>query len=383
MADNKPKIILTGDRPTGKLHLGHYVGSLRRRVELQESGAFDKIFIMIADAQALTDNADNPDKVRDNIIEVALDYLSCGLDPSKSTLFIQSQVPELTELSFYYMNLVTVQRLQRNPTVKAEIQLRGFTDSDDESANKKGTPVGFFTYPISQASDITAFQATTVPVGEDQEPMIEQTREIVRKFNATYGETLTEPEILLPDNAACLRLPGTDGKAKMSKSLGNCIYLSDSAEEVAAKVKGMFTDPTHLQVSDPGHVEGNPVFTYLDAFCRDEHFEKFRQCFVGRKSSFTFNSLDEVKAQYRQGGLGDAMIKNFLTAVLNDTLEPIRARRALLEQDIPAIYDILQHGCETARATAAQTLEAVRHAMRIDYFADRGVIDRWTQKTSK
>ena len=291
------KIILTGDRPTGRLHIGHYVGSLRRRVELQNSGQFDKIFVMIADAQALTDNADNPEKVRQNIIEVALDYMSAGLDPEKTTIFIQSQVSELTELTFFYMNLVTVQRLQRNPTVKQEIQMRGFSENSDGSDNKAGTPVGFFCYPISQAADITAFKATTVPVGEDQEPMIEQTREIVRKFNSTYGTVLVEPEILLPDNAACLRLPGTDGKAKMSKSLGNCIYLSDSAEEVWAKVKGMYTDPGHLQVSDPGKVEGNTVFTYLDAFCKPEHFEKFADCFHGRKQSFDFKSLDEVKDQ--------------------------------------------------------------------------------------
>ena len=366
------KIILTGDRPTGRLHLGHYVGSLRRRVELQNSGEYDKIFIMIADAQALTDNADNPEKVRQNIIQVALDYMSAGLDPAKANIFIQSMVPELTELTFYYMNLVTVQRLQRNPTVKQEIQLRGF--SDDDSDNRKGTPVGFFCYPISQASDITAFRATTVPVGEDQEPMIEQCREIVRKFNSTYGQTLVEPEILLPDNAACLRLPGTDGKAKMSKSLGNCIFLSDSAENVWAKVKSMFTDPGHLQVSDPGTVEGNTVFTYLDAFCRPEHFAKFRECFVGRKSSFTFESLDEVKAQYRAGGLGDMMIKSFLNAILNDTLEPIRRRRAELEKDIPAVWEALRKGTEAARREAAQTLSDVRHAMRIDYFDDAELI---------
>ena len=287
------KIILTGDRPTGRLHIGHYVGSLRRRVELQNSGEYDKIFIMIADAQALTDNADNPEKVRQNIIEVALDYLSAGLDPEKSTLFIQSQVSELTELTFFYMNLVTVQRLQRNPTVKQEIQMRGFSDNGED--NKAGTPVGFFCYPISQAADITAFKATTVPVGEDQAPMLEQTREIVHKFNTVYGPTLVMPDILLPDNAACLRLPGTDGKAKMSKSLGNCIYLSDSAEEVKAKVRSMYTDPGHLQVSDPGKVEGNTVFTYLDAFCKPEHFDRFASCFVGRKASFEFHSLDEVK----------------------------------------------------------------------------------------
>ena len=361
------KIILTGDRPTGRLHIGHYVGSLRRRVELQNSGAFDKIFIMIADAQALTDNADNPEKVRQNIIEVALDYLSCGLDPEKSVLFIQSQVSELTELTFFYMNLVTVQRVQRNPTVKAEIQMRGFNDAEGAD-NKAGTPVGFFCYPISQAADITAFKATTVPVGEDQEPMIEQTREIVRKFNATYGEVLVEPEILLPDNAACLRLPGTDGKAKMSKSLGNCIYLSDSAEEVAAKVRGMYTDLGHLQVSDPGKVEGNTVFTYLDAFCRPEHFDRFGDCFHGKKVSFDFHSLDEVKAQYRAGGLGDVMVKNFLNAVLNDTLEPIRTRRKALEQDIPYVYEVLRKGSEVARAAAAETLADVKRAMRINYF---------------
>ena len=364
------KIILTGDRPTGRLHLGHYVGSLRRRVELQNSGEFDKIFIMIADAQALTDNADNPEKVRQNIIQVALDYLSAGLDPSKVNIFIQSMVPQLTELTFYYMNLVTVQRLQRNPTVKQEIKLRGFSETDDGSDNKAGTPVGFFCYPISQAADITAFRATTVPVGEDQEPMIEQSREIVRKFNATYGPTLVEPEILLPDNAACLRLPGTDGKAKMSKSLGNCIYLSDSEEEVTRKVKGMFTDPGHLQVSDPGKVEGNPVFTYLDAFCKPEHFERYASCFVGKKASFEFHSLDEAKAQYRAGGLGDMMLKNFLAAVLNETLEPMRQRRAELEKDLPAVWEILRKGTDAAFKEAASTLADVRHAMRIDYFND-------------
>ena len=364
------KIILTGDRPTGRLHIGHYVGSLRRRVELQNSGQFDKIFVMIADAQALTDNADNPEKVRQNIIEVALDYMSAGLDPEKTTIFIQSQVSELTELTFFYMNLVTVQRLQRNPTVKQEIQMRGFSENSDGSDDKAGTPVGFFCYPISQAADITAFKATTVPVGEDQEPMIEQTREIVRKFNSTYGSVLVEPEILLPDNAACLRLPGTDGKAKMSKSLGNCIYLSDSAEEVWAKVKGMYTDPGHLQVSDPGKVEGNTVFTYLDAFCKPEHFEKFADCFHGRKQSFDFRSLDEVKEQYRKGGLGDMMVKTFLNAVLNDTLEPMRQRRAELEKDLPRVYDILRKGSEVARAEAAKTLSEVKRAMRIDYFGE-------------
>ena len=364
------KIILTGDRPTGRLHIGHYVGSLRRRVELQNSGQFDKIFVMIADAQALTDNADNPEKVRQNIIEVALDYMSAGLDPEKTTIFIQSQVSELTDLTFFYMNLVTVQRLQRNPTVKQEIQMRGFSENSDGSDNKAGTPVGFFCYPISQAADITAFKATTVPVGEDQEPMIEQTREIVRKFNSTYGTVLVEPEILLPDNAACLRLPGTDGKAKMSKSLGNCIYLSDSAEEVWAKVKGMYTDPGHLQVSDPGKVEGNTVFTYLDAFCKPEHFEKFADCFHGRKQIFDFKSLEEVKDQYRRGGLGDMMVKTFLNAVLNDTLEPMRQRRAELEKDLPRVYEILRKGSEVARAEAAKTLSEVKRAMRIDYFGE-------------
>ena len=374
------KIILTGDRPTGRLHIGHYVGSLRRRVELQNSGNFDEIYIMIADAQALTDNADNPEKVRQNIIEVALDYLSAGLDPEKSHLFIQSQVSELTELTFFYNNLVTVQRLQRNPTVKQEIQLRGFSDNDED--NKAGTPVGFFCYPISQAADITAFKATVVPVGEDQKPMIEQTREIVRKFNSTYGPALVEPEIMLPDNEACLRLPGTDGKAKMSKSLGNCIYLSDSAEEVWAKVKGMYTDPLHLQVSDPGHVEGNTVFTYLDAFCKPEHFEKFRSAFVGKKVSFEFNSLDEVKEQYRKGGLGDMMIKNFLNCVLNDTLEPIRNRRHELEQNIPYVYEVLRKGTEIARAKAAETLADVKRAMKINYF-DPGVLDELIREQSE
>ena len=371
-------IILTGDRPTGRLHIGHYVGSLRRRVELQNSGKFDKIFIMIADAQALTDNADNPEKVRENILEVALDYLSAGLDPSKCVIFIQSMVSELTELTFFYNNLVTVQRLQRNPTVKAEIQMRGFNECEDND-NKAGLPVGFFCYPISQAADITAFKANVVPAGEDQKPMIEQTREIVRKFNSTYSPVLVEPEILLPEEQACLRLPGTDGKAKMSKSLGNCIYLSDSAEVVNKKVKGMFTDPNHLQVCDPGNVECNTVFTYLDAFCRDEHFEKFGSCFVGKKVSFDFHTLDEVKAQYRAGGLGDMMIKNFLAAVLNDTLEPIRERRKALEQNIPYVYEILRQGSEIAQKEAAQTLKEVKEAMRINYF-DAGVLDELIKK---
>lgn len=376
------KIILTGDRPTGRLHIGHYVGSLRRRVELQNSGLFDKIFIMIADAQALTDNADNPEKVRQNILEVALDYMSAGLDPSKATLFIQSQISELTELTFFYMNLVTVQRLQRNPTVKQEMAMRGFSDSTEGTDNKVGMPVGFFCYPISQAADITAFKATTVPAGEDQEPMIEQTREIVRKFNSVYSPVLVEPEILLPDTDACRRLPGTDGRAKMSKSLGNCIYLSDSADTVWTKVKGMYTDPGHLQVSDPGKVEGNTVFTYLDAFCRPEHFSMFGDCFHGKKQSFDFASLDEVKAQYRAGGLGDMMIKNFLNAVLNDTLEPIRTRRAELEKDIPYVYEVLRKGSEVAREVAAQTLADVKKAMRINYF-DADILASLTQEQTE
>ena len=355
------KIILTGDRPTGRLHVGHYVGSLRERVRLQNSGEFDKVFIMIADAQALTDNAENPDKVRKNIIEVALDYLACGLDPAKTTIFIQSMVPQLTELTFYYMNLVTVARVQRNPTVKNEIKMRNFEAS---------IPVGFFCYPISQAADITAFKATTVPVGEDQEPMLEQCREIVHKFNSVYGPTLTMPEIVLPSNDACMRLPGIDGKAKMSKSLGNCIYLSDPADVVKKKVMSMYTDPNHVRVEDPGQIEGNCVFTYLDAFCKPEHFEKFADCFHGRKQSFDFRSLDEVKEQYRKGGLGDMMVKTFLNAVLNDTLEPMRQRRAELEKDLPRVYDILRKGSEVARAEAAKTLSEVKRAMRIDYFGE-------------
>ena len=356
------KIILTGDRPTGRLHLGHYVGSLKRRVELQNSGEYDKVFIMIADAQALTDNADNPEKIRQNIIEVALDYLSCGLAPSKSTIFIQSQVAELCELSFYYMNLVTVSRLQRNPTVKTEIQMRNFETS---------IPVGFFTYPISQASDITAFKATTVPAGEDQEPMVEQTREIVRKFNSVYGETLVEPEILLPENCVCQRLPGTDGKAKMSKSLGNCIYLSDTAEDVRKKVMSMYTDPGHIRIEDPGKIEGNTVFTYLDAFCRPEHFAEFLPDYA---------SLDELKAHYQRGGLGDVKVKKFLNSILQQELEPIRARRKEFEQDIPGVYRMLKDGSDKARETAARTLAEVRRAMRIDYFDDRELIESQTLK---
>lgn len=362
------KIILTGDRPTGRLHLGHYVGSLRRRVELQESGEFERIFIMIADAQALTDNADNPEKVRQNIIEVALDYLSAGLDPEKSVLFIQSQIPELCELAFYYMNLVTVQRLQRNPTVKAEITLRGFSENtaEGDTQQKQGIPTGFFTYPISQAADITAFKATTVPAGEDQEPMIEQTREIVHKFNTVYDEVLTEPEILLPENAACLRLPGTDGKTKMSKSLGNCIYLSDTAAEVKKKVMGMYTDPNHLRVEDPGQVEGNTVFTYLDAFCRPEHMAKYAP---------DYPTLDDMKAHYKRGGLGDVKVKKLLISVLNETLDPIRERRKYYEGRIHEVYDILRRGSEQARMTAAQTLDEVRAAMKINYFSDQKLID--------
>ena len=350
------KIILTGDRPTGRLHIGHYVGSLKRRVELQNSGEFDEIYIMIADAQALTDNADNPEKVRQNIIEVALDYLACGLDPEKSVLFIQSQVPELCEMAFYYMDLVTVSRLQRNPTVKSEIQLRNFETS---------LPVGFFTYPISQAADITAFKATTVPVGEDQAPMIEQTKEIVHKFNAVYGETLVEPTILLPDNEACLRLPGTDGKAKMSKSLGNCIYLSDSEEEVKKKIMSMFTDPNHLRMEDPGQVEGNPVFIYLDACCGDEHFEKYLP---------EYKNLGELKAHYARGGLGDVKVKRFLNSVLQEILGPIRERRKEISKDIPAVYRILEEGSRKARKKAAETLAAMKRAMKINYFEDKELI---------
>ena len=350
------KIILTGDRPTGRLHVGHYVGSLRRRVELQNSGEFDKINIMIADAQAFTDNFDNPEKVRENIIEVALDYLACGLDPAKSTLFIQSHVAELTELTFYYMNLVTEARLQRNPTVKNEIQMRKFEQS---------IPVGFFNYPISQAADITAFKANVVPVGEDQLPMIEQTREIVHKFNTIYAPVLVEPNALLPGNDACGRLPGIDGKAKMSKSLGNCIYLSDTADDVRKKIMSMFTDPTHLQVSDPGHLEGNTVFTYLDAFCKDEHFQRYLPDYA---------NLDELKGHYTRGGLGDVKVKRFLEAIVQEELEPIRNRRAEFAKDIPAIFEILRAGSEDARNTAAQTLSEVKGAMRINYFEDEELI---------
>lgn len=361
----KEKVILTGDRPTGRLHIGHYVGSLRRRVELQNEGDFKKMFVFIADAQALTDNIDNPEKVRQNVIEVALDYLACGLDPEKVTLFIQSQIPELCELSFYFMDLVSVSRLQRNPTVKTEIQMRGFESS---------IPVGFFTYPISQAADITAFRATTVPAGEDQKPMIEQATEIVRRFNYIYGETLVEPAIMLPNNAACLRLPGTDGKAKMSKSLGNCIYLSETADEVQKKVMSMYTDPEHIHVADPGHIEGNTVFTYLDAFCRPEHFERYWN---------EYANLDEMKAHYQRGGLGDMKVKRFLNNILQEELEPIRARRKEYEKDIPAIYDMLKKGCEEAREVAAQTLADVRRAMKIDYFNDAALIQEQAKRFSE
>ena len=356
------KIILTGDRPTGRLHVGHYVGSLKRRVELQNSGEYDEIYIMIADAQALTDNADNPEKVRQNIIEVALDYMSCGLDPDKTNMFIQSQIPELCELTCYYMNLVTVSRLQRNPTVKTEIKMRNFETS---------IPVGFFTYPISQASDITAFKATTVPAGEDQMPMVEQTKEIVHKFNSDYGETLTEPEILLPENQACMRLPGIDGKAKMSKSLGNCIYLSDSAEDVGKKVMSMYTDPDHIKVSDPGKIEGNTVFTYLDAFCRKDHFERYLPDYAG---------LDELKEHYKRGGLGDVKVKKFLNSVLQEELEPIRAKRKELEQNIPYVYEVLKKGTAAAKAKAESTLSEVKAAMKINYFDDTELITAQTEK---
>ena len=356
------KIILTGDRPTGRLHVGHYVGSLRRRVELQNSGEYSKIFIMIADAQALTDNIENPEKVRQNIIEVALDYLSCGLDPAKSNILIQSQIPELCELTFYYMDLVTVARLQRNPTVKSEIQMRNFEAS---------IPVGFFTYPISQAADITAFKGTTVPVGEDQLPMIEQTREIVRKFNSVYDEVLVEPSALISTNQACLRLPGIDGKAKMSKSLGNCIYLSDSEADVKKKIMSMYTDPEHLLVSDPGHLEGNTVFTYLDAFCKPEHFERYLPDYA---------NLDELKAHYTRGGLGDVKVKKFLNNIIQEELEPIRKRRKEYEKDIPEVYNILRKGTEAAREVAAQTLSEVKSAMKINYFDDVELIKAQSEK---
>ncbi|WP_304266168.1 tryptophan--tRNA ligase [Phascolarctobacterium succinatutens] len=356
------KIILTGDRPTGRLHVGHYVGSLRQRVQLQNSGAYDKVYIMIADAQALTDNAEHPEKVRKNIIEVALDYLACGLDPAKSTLFIQSMVPQLTELTFYYMNLVTVSRLQRNPTVKNEIKMRNFEAS---------IPTGFFCYPISQAADITAFRATVVPVGEDQLPMLEQCKEIVHKFNSVYGETLVDPDIMLPQNDACLRLPGIDGKAKMSKSLGNCIYLSDEPDDIKKKVMSMYTDPDHVRVEDPGKIEGNTVFTYLDAFSTEEHFAKFLPDYA---------NLDELKAHYKRGGLGDVKVKKFLNNVLQDVLEPIRERRHYWEQRIPEVYEILRAGSKEAEAAAAATLHDVREAMRINYFDDEALMNQPYEK---
>ena len=356
------KVILTGDRPTGRLHVGHYVGSLKERVRLQNTGEYDEIFIMIADAQALTDNADNPEKVRQNILQVALDYLACGLDPNKVHIFIQSMVPQLTELSFYYQNLVTVSRLQRNPTVKSEIQMRNFEAS---------IPVGFFCYPISQAADITAFKATTVPAGEDQKPMIEQCCEIVHKFNSVYGETLVEPQIVLPQNAACLRLPGIDGKAKMSKSLGNCIYLSDTEEEVRKKIMSMYTDPTHLQVSDPGHIEGNTVFTYLDAFCKNEQFAEYLP---------EYANLDELKEHYQRGGLGDVKVKKFLNNVLQEELAPIRARRKEWEKDIPAVYEILHKGSIEAEKVAAQTLADVKNSMKINYFEDHALITEQAER---
>ena len=357
------KIILTGDRPTGRLHIGHYVGSLRRRVELQNEGDYDKMYVFIADAQALTDNIDNPEKVRQNVIEVALDYLACGLDPEKVTIFIQSQIPELCELSFYFMDMVSVSRLQRNPTVKTEIQMRGFAG--------ESIPVGFFTYPISQAADISLFKATTVPAGEDQKPMLEQATEIVRRFNNIYGETLVEPHIMLPQNAVCCRLPGTDGKAKMSKSLGNCIYLSDSAKELKKKVNSMYTDPEHIHIEQPGHLEGNTVFTYLDAFATDEDFAQFLP---------EYKNLDELKAHYTRGGLGDGTCKKFLYNVLNARLEPIRTRREELQKDIPAIYEMLRRGCEEARKVAQQTMDEVRSAMKIDYFNDAELIKEQAKK---
>ena len=356
------QVILTGDRPTGRLHVGHYVGSLKERVKLQNSGDYDEVYIMIADAQALTDNAEHPEKVRHNILQVALDYLACGLDPEKSNIFIQSMVPELTELTFYYMNLVTVARVQRNPTVKSEIKMRNFEAS---------IPVGFFCYPISQAADITAFRATHVPVGEDQLPMLEQCKEIVHKFNTVYGDTLTEPDVLLPENEACCRLPGTDGGQKMSKSLGNCIYLADTEADVKKKIMSMYTDPTHIQISDPGHVEGNTVFTYLDAFSKPGHFEEYLP---------EYANLQELKDHYTRGGLGDVKIKKFLNNIMQEELSPIRARRAEYEKDIPAVYEILRKGSETARETAAQTMAEVKRAMRINYFEDAELIKSQSQK---
>ena len=356
------QIILTGDRPTGRLHVGHYVGSLKERVRLQNSGKYDEIYIMIADAQALTDNADNPEKVRQNIMQVALDYLACGIDPEKSCIFIQSAIPELTELTFYYMNLVTVSRVQRNPTVKSEIKQRNFEAS---------IPVGFFCYPISQAADITAFHATAVPAGEDQMPMLEQAREIVRKFNDTYGETLTEPDIILPENQACFRLPGTDGNAKMSKSLGNCIYLSDEPDVIKSKIMSMYTDPTHIRKEDPGHTKGNPVFTYLEAFCNPEHFKEFMP---------DYKNLDELKAHYERGGLGDVTVKKFLNNVMQKELEIIRERRKMWEQRLPDVYDILYQGSMKAKTVAANTLEEVKHSMKIDYFENKNLLSKENER---
>ena len=368
MANNSKNIILTGDRPTGKLHIGHYVGSLKRRVALQNSGKFDEIYILIADAQALTDNADNPEKIRENIIEVALDYLSCGIDPEKTTICIQSELPALHELSFYYMNLVTTARLERNPTVKNEIKMRGFDDGG------VGIPVGFYTYPISQAADITAFKANCVPVGDDQLPMIEQCNEIVRKFNSIYGETLVEAKCMLNENEICRRLPGTDGKAKMSKSLGNFIYLSDTPEDVHKKIMSMYTDPNHINITDPGSVEGNAVFTYLDAFARDEHFERYLA---------DYKNLDEMKEHYKRGGLGDVKCKKFLEKVMTEELEPIRAKRKAWEADIPGVYDILKAGTEKARITTGKVLSEVKSAMRINYFDDSALISDWTNKLTE
>lgn len=375
MAEEKKDVILTGDRPTGKLHLGHYVGSLKGRVELMNKMNYKDMFVFIADAQALTDNFDNPEKIRQNIIEVALDYLSVGLDPKKVTIFIQSMIPELTELTFFYMNLVTVARLRRNPTVKSEIELRGFAKNaegeDSEQSFGTGIPTGFFTYPISQAADITAFKSTLVPVGEDQKPMLEQTNEIVRTFNRIYGPTLVEADILLPSNTACRRLPGTDGKAKMSKSLGNCIYLAESADETHKKIMSMYTDPLHINISDPGHIEGNTVFTYLDAFCRPEHFSLYLPDYA---------NLDELKAHYQKGGLGDVKIKKFLEKILMAELEPIRNRRKEFEKDIPAVFQMLKEGTEKARQTAAQTMSSVKKAMKIDYFNDKELIAELSKK---
>ncbi|MDO4439305.1 MAG: tryptophan--tRNA ligase [Eubacteriales bacterium] len=371
MAESRKNIILTGDRPTGRLHIGHYVGSIKRRVALQNSGEFDDIFILIADAQALTDNAGNPQKIRDNIVNVALDYLSCGLDPKKTTICIQSELPALPELAFYYMNLVTTARLERNPTVKSEIKMRGYDDGSDTNNNTQGIPVGFYTYPISQAADITAFKANCVPVGDDQLPMLEQCKEIVHKFNQTYGDVLVDPKILLNENETCRRLPGTDGKAKMSKSLGNCIYLSDTKEDLHKRVMSMYTDPDHINIQDPGKVEGNAVFTYLTAFANDEHFAKYLP---------EYKNLDEMKEHYQRGGLGDVKCKKFLEKVLNEELDPIRERRAYWSQHIPEVYEILRNGTEKARLVTDETLREVKSAMMINYFDDDALISDWTEQ---